>query len=90
MSNLKRNETQALLQAAEESLPYGQCNTCECFLGFTAQLRIDSDAENTDLFVPYKVDRNNVHRCLGCDPCPPGDLYTQYMFKKQRTSLIMK
>jgi hypothetical protein len=88
MSKLGRKEIQALLQAAEESFPYGQCNTCECFLGYIAQIGIDSDAESTDLFIPYKVDRAAIHHCLRCDPCAPGDLYAQYMFKKQRDSLV--
>ena len=90
MSKLGRKEIQAMLQTAEESFPYGQCNTCECFLGYIAQISIDSDAESTDLFIPYKVDRTTIHRCLRCDPCAPGDLYAQYMFKQQRASLTSK
>jgi hypothetical protein len=86
MPKLGRDEVQTLLQAAEESFPYGQCNSCECFLGYIAQLGNDSIAESTDLFIPYKVNKNNIHRCLRCDPCPPGDMYAQYMFKKQRAT----
>jgi hypothetical protein len=77
MSKLGRKEIQALLQATDESSPYGQCGTCECFLGYIAQLGIDTNAESADLFIPYKVDKTNIHRCLRCDPCPPGDLYAQ-------------
>jgi hypothetical protein len=25
-----------------------------------------------------------MHKCNGCDPCPPGDLYAEYMLKKQK------
>jgi hypothetical protein len=89
MSKLGRNEVEALLEAAEESFPYGRCNTCECFLGYIAQLRIDSDVESNELFIPYKVDHASIHRCLECDPCPPGELYSQYMFEKQRAPLNM-
>lgn len=90
MPKLGRNEVQALLQAAVDSFPHGECNTCECFLGYLAQLRIDSDPApaGKDLFTPYKVDRASIHRCLGCDPCPPGALYAEYMQKKQRSTLI--
>ena len=84
MSKLGRDEIQALLQDAEESFPHGACYTCECFLGYLAQLRIDSDAADKDLFIPIKVDRKDMHKCLGCDPCPPGDLYAKYMLKKQQ------
>ena len=88
MSKLGRNEIQAMLQTAEESFPHRQCNTCECLLGYLAQLHTDSDSNYTELFAPYKVDRAAIHRCLKCYPCPPGDLYAQYMFKKQKDSLI--
>ena len=84
MQKLNRDDIQAMLHEAEDSFPHGMdCNACECFLGYIAQLRIDSDSVNKDLFTPYKVDRKDMHHCLGCDPCPPGDLYAGYMLKKQ-------
>ena len=88
MQKLPRTETQTLLQTAEESFPHGACNTCECFLGYLAQLRIDSDPADKDLFVPFKVDRKDMHKCLGCEPCPPGELYAGYMMKKQKAQVI--
>ena len=86
MPTLGRDEIQTLLQAVEDSFPHGECKPCECFLGYLAQLRIDSDPADKDLFVPFKVDRKDMHKCIGCDPCPPGDLYAAYMLKKQRTT----
>ena len=88
MSKLGRTEIQHLLQAAADSFPHGACNTCECFLGYLAQLRIDSDPTARDLFISFKVERRDMHKCLGCDPCPPGDLYAGYMLKKQKPALI--
>ncbi len=88
MTKLSRDETQSRLKAAEESFPHGACNTCECFLGYLAQLRIDSDIADKDLFDPFKVERKDMHKCLGCDPCPPGDLYAEYMKGKQGSNLI--
>ncbi len=88
MPKLQRDETQPLLKAAEESFLHGACNTCECFLGYLAQLRIDSDPADKDLFAPFKVRREDMHKCLGCDPCPPADLYAAYMLKKQKNTLI--
>jgi hypothetical protein len=85
MPKLGRDEIQALLQAAEKSFPHGECNTCECLLGYIAQLRIDSDSASKDLFIPHKVDCASMHCCLGCDPCPPGGLYAEHMLKKQKT-----
>lgn len=84
MQKLPRTETQTLLHAAETSFPHDLCNTCECFLGYLAQLRIDSDLADKDLFVPFKVDRKDMHKCLGCEPCPPGELYAAYMMMKKQ------
>jgi hypothetical protein len=86
MPNLGRDEIQALLQAAEKSFPHGECNTCECLLGHIAQLRIDSASASKDLSIPFKVDRVSIRLCLVCDPCPPGDLYADYMLKKQKNT----
>ena len=90
MSKLTRDELQSLLTQVEESFPHARevCSTCECFLGYTAQLRIDSDPAEKALFVPFKVKREDMHKCLGCEPCPPGDLYAGYMLKKQKSNLI--
>jgi hypothetical protein len=86
MQKLTRDEIQAMLHEAEDSFPHGMvCNSCECFHGYIAQLRIDSDSTDKDLFIPYKVNRAEMHHCLGCDPCPPGDLYAEYMKKNARS-----
>ena len=85
---LQRNEIQSLLQAATDSTPHDLCVTCECFHAYLAQLRIDSDSADKDLFVPFKVNRTEMQKCLGCDPCPPGDLYAGYMMKKKQNALM--
>ena len=88
MQKLNRDEIQTMLHEAEDSVPHGMdCNACECFHGYIAQLRIDSDPAYKDLFTPYKIDRKDMHHCLGCDSCPPGDLYTAHMLKKQMATL---
>ncbi len=88
MPKLPRIELQELLKEVEDSFLHDMCNTCECFLGYLAQLRINSETADKDLFLPFKVDRMEMHHCLGCDPCPPGDLYAEYMKKKQNSPLI--
>ena len=76
-------EVQALLAVAADSFPHDECMTCECFLGYVTRLRIDSDKDSHEIFAEYQVERNNVHSCLGCDPCPPGDLYAKYVRKNK-------
>ena len=88
MPKLHHAELQTLLDAVEESFPHDLCSTCECFLGYIAQLRVDSNPADKALFLPYKVERKDMHKCLGCNPCPPGDEYAEYMRDKKNSDLI--
>jgi hypothetical protein len=88
MTKLGSNELQKLLKAAEDSFPHGACYACECFLGYLARLRVDSVSADKNSFLLFKVDRKDMHKCLGCDPCPPGDLYAEYIKKKYNSTLI--
>ena len=88
MPKLERDELQEMIEQGEDAIQHGTCYTCECFLGYLAQLRIDSDRADHDLFVSFKVDRNEMHKCIGCDPCPPGDVYAEYMKNKQLATRI--
>jgi hypothetical protein len=77
-----------ILNEAVESFPHDSCLTCECFLGLVAQLRIDADIADRPLFDEYKIPRQEVHACLGCDPCPPGDWYVKYIHYKKARKII--
>ena len=82
MSKLTRQEVQAFLEEASNSFPHGACLECECFLGYVVRLQIDAEAAGRDLTRAYQVERNQIHACFGCDPCPPGNLYAAYIRKK--------
>jgi len=84
MVKLARDKTQILLRGVEESFTHDLCPSCECFLAYLAQLRVDADPAENDLFIPFKVERTAMHKCLGCNPCPPADQYADYMLKKQK------
>ena len=88
MPKLTRQEVQTFLEEAADSFPHDACLTCECFLGYVTRLRVDSDESSRDLIDEQQVERKNMHSCLGCDPCPPGDLYAEYVRKRQQTLLI--
>lgn len=88
MSRLTRQDVQTFLAEAADSFPHGACLTCECFLGYVTRLQLDSDETSRDLTGGFKVERNSMHNCLGCDPCPPGNLYAEYVRKKKRPPLI--
>ena len=88
MAKLTRQEVQDFLTIAADSFPHGACLTCECFLGYVTRLRVDADESSRGLIEEYRVERRSMHSCLGCDPCPPGDLYADYVRKKPHSSLI--
>ena len=54
--------------------PFPACSTCECLQGYLAQLQLLATDDAAALVAPLRVARTEMHSCLGCDPCPPGDL----------------
>ena len=88
MTKLNRTQVQARCAEVEDAFPHGSCLTCECFLGYVAQLRIDAEQDAREIFTRYTVDRKAIHPCLGCAPCPPGDLYAAYMREKRAATLL--
>lgn len=83
MSKLPRTELQSLLQDASDAPQHDLCVTCELFHTYLAHLRMDSESADKDLFAPFKVPREEMHKTLFCKPCPPGELYTAFMLKKK-------
>lgn len=79
MTILSSTEIEKILSDTEESFPHAACNTCECFLGFVTQLNLDSNSSCESLLIPYKPKPGEIHSCMGCDPCPPGDRFAAYM-----------
>ena len=88
MPILSPADVESRLAAAEKSFPHAACFTCECFLGLVVRLRIDSGPDARPLLDRYKVDRANIHACLGCDPCPPGDCYAAYVKEHPKSTLL--
>jgi hypothetical protein len=86
-AKLTKEEVADLLNKAMNSFRHEECATCECYLGFLTQLEIDADQEGRQYLQEYLPPRDQTHACLGCDPCPPGILYAEYLRKKPKTSL---
>lgn len=68
-----------LINQTVDSFPHSQCQTCECFLGYVTQLEMNSDPIGKAFLKALKPDRSEIHSCLGCDPCPPGDQFAAYL-----------
>lgn len=78
-----REDTKRILDDLLPHLPREECRTCDCFQGFLTQLDIDATDAIENLVGPLRASREDMHGCLGCDPCPPGAAFTEYL-KKHR------
>lgn len=83
-AKLNRQKLKMLLEQARQTFPHEACLTCECFLGYVAQLGIDADEDVTALLAEMGIERERTHSCLGCDPCPPADLFANYLRQQNR------
>jgi hypothetical protein len=78
---LSLDTVKELIRNAESAFRHDECAACECYLGYVTQLELDADPEGRDFIRDYKPPRGQIHACLGCDPCPPGVLYSNYLQK---------
>lgn len=85
--NLKRSDVQNLVDGAVSRMPHEECRTCDCFLGFIAQLELDSQEDVSDIASPLKVPREQMHCCLGCNPCPPAEAHSNYIRQNQEAEM---
>ena len=80
MPKLTRDEIQRLLTQAEDSFPHARdvCSTCECFLGYLAQLRPlpsppqirnQSFVDKPDFYFGFG---EGAQRAGGVEPVRPG------------------
>ncbi|MFQ5952154.1 MAG: hypothetical protein ACE5JK_01955 [Candidatus Omnitrophota bacterium] len=61
-----------------------KCRECECLQGFLVQLEIDGVDEKTMKKIKKMILTEGIHKCLGCDPCPPAEIFTKYLMEKDK------
>lgn len=66
------------LERLKEFILIEKCRACECLQGALVQLKKDRpewEEEIGSLLVPAY----EMHKCLGCDPCPPAEVWVGYL-----------
>jgi hypothetical protein len=79
MIELNRNRFKEIIKKLENSAAREECLTCECFQGLLTQLELDFQEDISDLTLYLKVSTEKMHGCLGCKPCPGGELFADYI-----------
>ncbi len=82
---LTLNDVSAFLERLKESVTREECWSCDCFQGFITQLELDADDDVKTLTGPLKVTHQQMHECLGCDPCPPAALFAEYLRSRNQS-----
>jgi hypothetical protein len=80
---LSFNDVKNILKDLKELVPRNECWFCDCFQGFLTQLELDARNDVTELTDPLIVPISQMHGDLGCDPCPPGEMFSKYIQEKQ-------
>ena len=68
-----------ILKAIDRAILHDECWQCECLQGFLTQLKMDIPAESQQIIQVLQVGPGEMHACRGCTPCPPADLYADYL-----------
>ncbi len=75
------NQIDKYCKKIRESAIKNDCWTCDCLQGFITQLLLDLEKDDVSELKELIKEKSLLHSCLGCDPCPPGELFTEYLKK---------
>lgn len=77
--DLTAKQVKKLLAELKDSVNKQECWSCDCLQGLLTQFEIDATEDVKHLTAPLVVPREKMHPCLGCDPCPPGRIFSDYI-----------
>jgi len=84
--SLSAEDVEGLLAVLRKVTRREECWRCDCLQGFLTQLEMDAEPSAVALIEPLKVPSTRMHGCLGCDPCPPGAAFADYLRKQSKSA----
>ncbi len=81
-NKLTDKDVERILSNLQKYIIKEECWSCDCLQGFLTQLELDSEKDVSHLTISFKISKDQMHGCLGCDPCPPGEAFSEYINKK--------
>lgn len=77
--SLTVGQVRTLLGQLELAATREACWSCECLQEFITQLELDAAEEAKPLLETYEVRPERLHGCLGCQPCPPAEVFASHL-----------
>lgn len=76
---LTAGQVRKLLGQLELAATREACWSCECLQGFITQVELDAVEEGKLLLETYEVRPERLHGCLGCQLCPPAEVFAAHL-----------
>jgi len=73
---LSVSQARNLVEKLKISMVRDECRDCECLQGVLVQIEIEAAEDVTVGAGPLKIPPAQMHSCLGCDPCPPAEIFS--------------
>ena len=77
--SLTTGQVRKLLGQLELAATREACWSCEGLQAIIRQIELDSAMEAKSLLETYEVRPERVHGCLGCEPCPPAEVFAAHL-----------
>ena len=77
--SLTTGQVRKLMGQLELAATREACWSCECLQGFITQIELDALEEAKLLLETYEVRPERLHGCLGCESCPPAEVFASLL-----------
>lgn len=79
-----RDSIQLLILMVVNNFPNDECWNCVCFQEFISFIERKAGKDISIITSTLKVPEYQIHRRLGCDPCPTAEAYLDYELENKK------